>query len=579
MKSILTIAILLFATADLSAAERMISDFTLKDYLGTEHKLSEWQDKPIIVVAFLGTECPLAKLYGTRLNEIASEYEPDGVQFIGINSNQQDTLREIGHYVDQQKIKFPMLKDSAHAVADLFAAERTPTVYVLDQDRKVRYSGRIDDQFGVGYNRTKVKTNYLINALENLLTGEEVAAPETEAVGCIIGRIKKTEPTGDITYTDQISRLMQKHCVRCHREGQSAPFALTSYEETAAWAETMLEVIGDGRMPPWHANPEFGHFSNDAHMSAEEKQLFRQWVDNGMPEGKASKLPPPLQFIEGWQIPAPDQTYKMPTKFTVAPQGVVPYAYVVVNEATKEDMWVQAAEVRPGNYAVVHHAIAFFVPPEREFKPGDPLFNSIGTYAPGMPPMNWPKGYARFVPKGSKIIFQMHYTPNGTLHTDQSEVGLVYAKPAEVKKEVKYVIAINTRFNIPAEDANHHVASKFEFREDMVLHSLLPHMHLRGKAFRFTATYPDGKQEVLLDVPKYDFNWQNSYDLAEKKLMPQGTVVNCDAYFDNSADNLMNPDPSKAVHWGDQSWDEMMIGTMVVTKPDDQKEAQVSSLE
>lgn len=551
-----------------AAAETTISEFVLKDYLGADHKLSDWQEKPLIVVAFLGTECPLAKLYGSRLADMAKEYEPDGVQFIGINSNQQDTLREIAHYVEQQKIEFPMLKDSAHGVADQFGAERTPTVFVLDKDRKVRYSGRIDDQFGVGYVRNKIQKNDLLNALEQLLTGEEVTVAKTEAPGCIIGRSAKTEPTGDITYTEHVSRLMQKHCIRCHREGQAAPFSLTSYEDTSGWAETMLEVIDEGRMPPWHANPAHGHFANDARMSDGDKQLFRQWVKNGMPEGDASKLPAPLEFTDGWQIPKPDIVLKMDKPYTVPPKGTVPYAYMVVQEATPEDMWIQAAEVRPSNYGVVHHVLAFYIPPGREFEPGDPLMNSIGTYAPGMPPADWPKGYARFVPKGSKLVFQLHYTPNGSLQADQSEVGIVLADPADVKKEVRYKVAINARFLIPAGEGNYHVPAERRFRDDVILHAMMPHMHLRGKAFRFTAMYPDGKEEILLDVPKYDFNWQNSYALAEPKLLPAGTVVKCDGYFDNSTENLVNPDPKQNVHWGDQTWDEMMIGTMVVTDPD-----------
>jgi peroxiredoxin len=572
MKFIWAAICLILLPSASQAAETVISEFELQDYLGAEHKLSDWQDKPIEVVTFLGTECPLAKLYGSRLAEMAKEYEADGVQFVGINSNQQDTLREIAHYAEKHKIEFPLLKDSAHMVADQFGAERTPTVYVLDQDRKIRYSGRIDDQFGVGYSRSEIKQNNLANALEDLLAGQEVALPETEAVGCIIGRSKKVEPTGDITYAEHVSRLMQEHCVRCHREGQVAPFALTSYDEVAAWAETMLEVIDDGRMPPWHADPQFGHFSNDARMSDKDKQTFHQWVDNGMPEGDPSKLPAPLDFVEGWQIPEPEKVYKMEKEFTVPPKGTVPYVYMVIEPSMPADTWISAAEVRPSNYAVVHHAIAFFIPPDRDFKASDPLINSIGTYSPGMPPASWPKGYARFIPKGAKLVFQMHYTPNGSIQTDRSELGLVYADPAEVQKKIEYDVAVNPRFNIPAGDPNYHVPAEHRFRKDKILHMLVPHMHLRGKAFRYTANYPDGTQEVLLDVPNYDFNWQNAYVLAEPKLMPAGTVMHCDAYFDNSADNLMNPDPTKEIHWGDQSWDEMMIGSMVLTDPDSEVE-------
>ncbi|HEY3393883.1 MAG TPA: redoxin domain-containing protein [Lacipirellulaceae bacterium] len=565
-------ALLLIAAAsyagELQSSTR-IEKFTLQDYLGAQHSLSEWQDKKAIVVVFIGTECPLAKRYGPRLAELAAEYEPRGVQFVAVNSNQQDTLREMAHYARVHKIDFPMLKDSACEVADQFGAERTPAAYVLDHERNVCYQGRIDDQYGVGYSRSSAYKNYVVMALDELLAGKPVSNPVTEAVGCYISRADRKSPTGDITYTNQIARIMQDHCVRCHRPGQIAPFSLMSYDDVAAWAETMHEVIDEGRMPPWHASPAYGHFSNDASMPDSAKQLFRQWIDNGMPEGDPADLPEPLEFTEGWQIPKPDVVFKMPEPFVVAAKGVVDYQYFEFDPEFKDDMWIRGAEVRPGNRSVVHHVLVFYVPPGQDDKRGeDALFNEVAAFAPGMPAGLWPEGYARLVPAGSKLVFQVHYTPNGSEQTDQTEVGLVFADPKAVNKEVKFGVAANTDFRIPPHHANFHVPAGYTFTQDTLVHALIPHMHYRGKSFRFRAEYPDGNKEILLDVPQYDFNWQNAYVLAEAKLIPKGTVLMCDGYYDNSADNLMNPDPAKEVRWGDQSWEEMMLGSFVYSLPE-----------
>ena len=217
----------------------------------------------------------------------------------------------------------------------------------------------------------------------------------------------------------------------------------------------------------------------------------------------------------------------------------------------------------------MHHVLVFYLPPgQEEIKAEDPLFNAVAGFAPGMPPGLWPDGYARLVPAGSTLVFQTHYTPNGTEQVDQTEVGLVFADPAVEQKEVRMAIAANNDFRIPPRDPNYHVAAGHDFKHDTVLHSVMPHMHYRGKSFRFTAEYPDGRKEILLDVPKYDFNWQNVYTFQEPKLMPKGTVIVCDGGFDNSADNLSNPDPTQEVHWGDQTWEEMMLGVLIVSQPE-----------
>jgi peroxiredoxin len=544
---------------------RTIEGFELHDHLGAPRKLSDWSGKEGVVIVFLGTECPLARQYALRLAELATRYEPRGVAFVGINSNQQDSLAEIAHYARESGISFPILKDPASKVADQFGAKRTPEAFVLDSDRRIRYWGRIDDQYGVGYSRSKATRNDLALALDELLAGKEISRPAVEPVGCIIGRVRRTPPAGDITYTKHVAAIVHRHCVRCHRPGEVAPFALTAYDDVRSWAETIQEVIADGRMPPWHANPKHGRFMNDARLPDSAKELVAAWVRNGCPEGDKADLPELPQFAEGWQIPKPDVVFQMPGPFAVPARGVVEYQHFTIDPGFKEDKWVKCAEVRPGNRMVTHHLIAFFHPPgTEEFEPIEPLYNSIAGFAPGMPPSIYPEGMYRRIPAGSKIIIQAHYTPNGKAQTDRSELGLVFADPKSVQKEFTVAAALNWQFMIPPGAKGHRVEASHRLEQEALLFALTPHMHLRGKSFRFDAIYPDGREEILLDVPRYDFNWQNTYALTEPLRLPEGTQIRCTAAYDNSAENLANPNPNLPVTWGDQTWQEMMIGTMGV---------------
>lgn len=540
---------------------RRIADFSLQDFRGRRLALSDHQDEQLVVVAFLGTECPLAKLYGKRLNDLSREYESRGVAFVGINSNQQDTPTELAHYARRHEITFPLLKDPSNQVADQFRAARTPEVFLLDDQRVIRYWGRIDDQFGVGYAKPEAKRSYLQDAIDDLLAGREVALPKTEAVGCHIARVQRTAPSGDISYTSHIARVMEDRCVECHREGGIAPFALRTYEDVAAWSETIVEVVEDQRMPPWHANPDHGHFLNDARMPEEEQRLLRTWVENGVPRG-AGDPPSRREFSEGWLLGRPDLVLRMPTPVEVPATGVVDYQYVEIDPGFKEGRWVRASEIRPGVRSVVHHLIVFINPPG-----GDPIlerlgfgFESVGGYVPGAGPMQLQAGVARYVPAGSTLVFQIHYTPDGTNRRDQSEIGLYFADPRTVKRTMQTGVVAELNFNIPAGAREHQVVAQHRFSHDMELHSLAPHMHFRGKAFRYEAIYPHGAKEVLLDVPNYDFNWQHVYQLATPRLMPEGTLLKCTAVYDNSEHNLANPDPTIAVRWGEQTWEEMMVG-------------------
>jgi peroxiredoxin len=546
-----------------------VGDFTLRDYRGAERSLREFADRKLVVVAFTGTECPLARLYGPRLAQLAREYEPKGVAFIGICSNQQDSISAIAQYARDGEIKFPILKDVGNAVADQFGAVRTPEVFVLDAGRVVRYRGRIDDQYGIGFARPRPGHRDLAAALDELLAGKPVTTPVTTAPGCFIGRVQPAVKAGPVTYSKHIAPILQKHCVECHRPGEIGPFSMTSYREVAGWTDTIEEVLRDGRMPPWHADPAYGHFSNDSRLPEAEKQLIFDWIKGGAPEGDPRDLPKPVAFTHGWRIPKPDLVLRIPHAFHVPAQGDVPYQFIVVDPGFKEDKWVKAAEIRPTCRAVVHHVLVFVQPPGGGHdRYGGFAANWLAGTVPGARPQILPEGTAKFVPAGSRFLLQIHYTTNGKPQTDQTCLGLVFADPKEVKKEVSTEMAANPKFAIPPNTGRYPVESDNVVEEDSILLELMPHTHLRGKTFRYEAFYPDGRSEVLLDLPRYDFNWQNSYTLAEPKRLPKGTRIHCLATYDNSKDNPSNPNPNVTVRWGDQTWEEMMIGYYNVVPAD-----------
>jgi hypothetical protein len=494
---------------------------------------------------------------------MAQQWAAHGVAFVAINSNQQDSITETAAHAQRHAFAFPVLKDSANKIADLFGAVRTPEVFVLDHDRVVRYWGRIDDQFGIGFQKRDATRHDLQVALEELLAGKNVSQPSTEAVGCLIGRVKRPAPSGNVTYSNQVARILQNRCVECHHDGQIAPFALTNYDEVVGWAEMITEVVHERRMPPWLADKKHDQFKNDPSLTKEEIATLDQWVENGCPEGNPADVPAPAEMAKGWGISQPDQVFYMRDQpYTVPAEGVVNYQIYTVDPGFKEDHWIQQAEVKAGNPAIVHHVIVFIQQPG-----GDRFGAPQMAYAPGMTPRRFEKGMAIRAAAGSKLVFQVHYTPNGTKQQDRSYVGFVYADSKQVTQEVLGGVCGNLDLNIPPGDGSHQVTARKLFLKDTILVGMNPHMHLRGKSFRYELELPNGAREVLLDVPRYDFNWQLWYMLKEPKLVPKGSRMICTAYFDNSDDNPANPDPSKAVNWGEQTWDEMMFGFYSSVKP------------
>jgi peroxiredoxin len=572
------LAIVLLATSSIAAEKsplgKKIDSFTLQDYRGKEHSLKDLKDSKLVVVAFVGTECPLAKLYGPRLGKLAKEFEAKGVAFFGIDSNSQDQITAIAAYARLHEIGFPILKDLGNKVADQFGAQRTPSVFVLDGERTIRYAGRIDDQYGIGFQKDKPASTDLVNALNELLDGKKVTKAETEAQGCFIGRARDPRTNAAVTYSKHIAPILNARCVECHRAGDIAPFELTNYKQAAGFAETILEVVDDNRMPPWHADPKHGKFANERRLNDAEKKLISDWVVAGAPEGDPKDLPKPPVFPEvGWQLSRkPDLVVNMrSTPYDVPAEGAVKYQYFIASSGTTEEKWIEAVEVQPGNRAVVHHVLVFALQ-----KDGKDITAAVGgvngflaAFVPGLRPLPYPDGMAKRLPAGANLLFQIHYTPNGSKTQDMTRVGFIFTDGNKVKYEVKTTSAAGRQINIPPGAENHKVEANRKLPSDVQLLAFSPHMHVRGKSFFYEAIYPDGKKEALLDVPHYDFNWQTAYRYAEPKRFPAGTKIHAVAHFDNSTRNLSNPDPTQTVHWGDQTWNEMMIGYFDVALPKD----------
>jgi mono/diheme cytochrome c family protein len=394
------------------------------------------------------------------------------------------------------------------------------------------------------------------------------------------------KPAAVVTYNKDVAPIMQKNCQVCHRPGEIAPMSFMSYKEVRPWARSIREKVVMREMPPWFADPKHGEFSNDCRLSQKEIDTIAAWVEGGAKEGDPKDLPPNPKFTDGWQIGKPDVVIPMTELYSVPAEGVIPYKYFVVPTNFTEDKYAQLAEIRQGNRKLVHHVIVDVIYPDQgnlpkagEIKPeqlaalrrptgnGERPADSDGRlvgWAPGEAPLILRPGQAKLIKKGSALIFQVHYTTNGEAGTDRSSVGLIFSK-YPVEKRVITAGAAARSLAIPPGAPNHEVVSSFTFKEDSHIDSLHPHMHVRGKDFLYRLVYPDGSSKELLSVPRWDFNWQMTYFFKEEVAAPAGSRLECVAHYDNSEKNKFNPDPTKLVEWGPQTWDEMMIGYLDYT--------------
>ena len=413
-----------------------------------------------------------------------------------------------------------------------------------------------------------------MDAIEATLRGDLPNTAATLAPGCPL-ELKQAAgdaPPSAVTYHGRISRLLQTHCVECHHQGGSAPFSLEELADVKSHAAAIQNVVERGIMPPWFAAPtpagEKSRWSNDRSLPALDKADLLAWLAGGQTEGDAREAPLPRRFPDEWQIGTPDLIVQIPSPIEVKASGVMPYQEVVVETKLASEKWVQALEIQPTARGVVHHVLVFMLAPldsdgknvgRDDRKSADGQHGLVASYVPGNGVIRLPDDYPKLLPAGSRLWFQIHYAPNGAATADQMRLGMVFAKkrPQNVV-QVKGVV--DKQLNIPPGADNHAEVGMLRLGTDMRIMAFMPHMHLRGKAFRYEAVLPDGTMQLLLDVPRYDPNWQLTYRLAEPIELPKQTTLRVTGWFDNSRNNPGNPDPGKTVHWGQQVDEEMLIG-------------------
>ena len=374
------------------------------------------------------------------------------------------------------------------------------------------------------------------------------------------------------TFTKDVAPILYERCLECHRPGEAAPMSFRTYQDVRPWAKSIKQQVVTHSMPPWDADPAVNQFSNNRRLTDAQVATLVKWADAGAPEGKSSDMPKMPEFTQGWAMGKPDLTFDTGKDFPIPADGVVPYQYFKVDPGFKEDTWIQGVEVRPQQRSQVHHIIVFVQQGnQRVTRAGEQFSDMLIGYAPGVPTITWDPDTAYLVKAGSTFLFQVHYTVNGKESTDRSVLGLKIRKDKPVYRAFSGS-AMQPRLDIPPNDPNYEVHATYTFKEDVTMLDLTPHMHLRGKAFKYVLTYPDGRTEDLLNVPRYEFNWQLSYILAKPRQIPTGSKLEATAWYDNSANNKYNPDPTQAVHWGDQTFQEMMIGFFNYKVPVDRPE-------
>ncbi|TVS16146.1 MAG: redoxin [Planctomycetaceae bacterium] len=548
---------------------RYVQDLAFTDLDGQEHRLSDFEDQAALVLVLTGTGCPLCLKYAPTLATLEAAYQERSVSFVFINPNESESVDDIRHAVQAHGLQGAYVHDVSRELVRALDARTSTEAFVLDGGRTLVYRGAVDDQYGLGYVLDAPRQTFLSDALDAVLQGSRPRIAATWAPGCelFLDPVAAARPASAVTYHNRISRLVQDNCLECHRQDGLAPLALETYEQVSDYAGMIQAVVQRGIMPPWFAAPHDPDdpqsmdvvWANDRSLSAADRTDLLDWLAAGLPIGDAEDAPVARQFPDQWMIGEPDLILQIPQPIAIQATGQMPYQYVRIKTQATEDRWIQALEVQPTDQAVVHHVLVFVQPPGQERLEIDERSGPLAAYVPGNSHSHYPPGFAKKLPAGASLVFQLHYTPYGTATTDQTRLGLVFAEQPPQHIVRSRGIA-NTRIAIPPHAKNHAEQASMNVPIDARLLALMPHMHLRGKAFRYDLVMPDGQRRRLLDVPRYDFNWQLEYRLAEPLDVPRGSRIEVTGWFDNSAGNPANPDPTRTVRWGLQTDEEMLLG-------------------
>ena len=536
-----------------------VDNFRLTDHQRHSHELFYYADAPAVVMMTVTADSDFGHDAIEALAEIRDEYEAQGVRFYLLNPNEGDSRAEMRAAMAEVGVDMPVLMDERQLVAESMSMDTTGEVFVINPRTgfQLAYRGPVNGRLG-GQGRTP----YVANALDALIAGEDV--PVTE-----IAMSRGDEvalPYSDamahqnISYTDDIAPVLVERCGGCHVAGGIAPWELSDYETIQGWAPMIREVIRTDRMPPYFPDPHIGTFQNDNELTLEEARNIVHWIEAGAPRGEGEDpLLTALEPLPEWPLGEPDYIVEV-TPFDIPATGILEYEYPTIANELEEGRWLRATHVRPGSTQGVHHVTSGYIQNRSavvdEVEQNLPS-GSVGSYTPGQNPQEFRDGVGTFLSPGGAFRFSMHYTTFGLEETDRTQVGLYFHdEPPEVI--MRSTVIGDSNFVIPAGAEDFHIRSYTLFPADAELYTLYPHAHYRGTRVELTLQYPDGEEELLLSLPRYDFNWQRDYDPVDPIQVPAGARLIADWWYDNSERNFANPDPAADVYPGDQTHEEMM---------------------
>ncbi len=556
----------------LQAAVQKVDNFVLLDHTGAAQELYYDRDAKAIVLIVQGNGCQIIRSLTPDFQALQEDYEKKGVRMFMLNSNLQDTRASIAKEAEEWNLGMPVLHDTAQVIGRSLNLTRTGEVIVIDpESQQIVYRGALNDR--VDYERQKkgASETYVRDVLDDMLKGRDVAYREVNGPGCLINFPEQEGAT--VSYADEIVPILTANCTGCHSEGGIAPWAMTDYNMIRGFAPMIREVLRTKRMPPWHADPEIGSFTGNHGLPDEDLATLLSWIEAGAPRGDDED---PLKALDAekpnWALGEPDLILELPA-FNVPASGEVDYEYPLVANPLDHGVWIVAGTIIPGDTKAVHHVLVGSMdeaPAEQD--EGEVFDNYIMGYAPGNESGLMPEGTGVYVPAGGYFAFQMHYTPYGREAVDVTKAGFYFADepPANYLRQT---VVVNPDIAIEPRNAAHEETAYFEFYDDATIYWLVPHAHYRGKAGSFELVYPDGRTEIVLSVPNYDFNWQRTYEFEEPIKVPAGTRIVHRMTYDNSSNNPGNPDPGREVPWGLQSWDEMLYGSVSFSWDNESSEA------
>ncbi len=555
--------------------EQPIADVIhLQDSTGAVHSFTPKSARAARVVVFLSGECPISKSYMPVLKRLQSDWQAEeGVSLHGVWSDATTPPAEIAKFVKEYELNFPVLIDRELVLAKKLQPTHVPEAFVLDRDGKLIYRGRIDDTYvKVGRRRSSATQNDLADVVTAILRSDVVRPSRTTPVGCHFETLPDGTDDAELTFARDVAPVVFTSCVSCHREGEVGPFSLTDYTSVAKRSKQIMEVIDQRIMPPWMPSQVHGEFEGQRSLTEEEKNTIRKWIAAGSPEGDLSELPPLPPATNGWRLGPPDLVVEMPTEFELGAEGPDVFQCFVIPLDIPEDKYVAAIDFIPGNPKIVHHSILFLdsngVARKRDAAtaevgystfggPGFVPTGSLGGWSPGKTPRKLSGGMGRYLQKGSDIVMQVHYHRSGKVEKDRSKAAIYFVdKPKNVAADI-WVSAHS--HDIPPGESNYQITASYTLTQELQMLGAVPHMHLIGRSMKAIARLPDGETRELVNVPNWNFNWQDDYRFTTPFRLPKGTVLEVTAVYDNSENNPSNPSsPPKRVTWGEETTNEML---------------------